>query len=138
MRTRVVITGMGVVSSLGSSPQQLHTALCAQQPGYTQIEEYKAEGFTPRRGGNMTSFQPELYLRGRLRSLDRTGRLVASAATLALADSGWDRESLNNSEVGLVLGTMFSSMHTIGEFDRHALLEGPSSASPLDFANTVI
>src|SRR5207248_758724 len=36
------------------------------------------------------------------------------------------------------LGTMFGSVHTISEFDRRALVEGPAYASPLDFANTVI
>jgi 3-oxoacyl-[acyl-carrier-protein] synthase II len=41
-------------------------------------------------------------------------------------------------EVGLVLGTMFCSVHTISEFDRRALEAGPAYASPMDFSNTVI
>src|SRR5262249_24087333 len=90
-------------------------------------------------GGDLASFQPELYLRGKLfRPLDRTGRLVAGAAALALENSGWNQEALEKHEVGLVLGTMFRSMHTIRQFDRHAIVEDPAYASPLDFANTVI
>jgi len=104
-----------------------------------RIEEFVPQGFEPRRGGSLTSFQPELHLQGKpFRALDRTRRLVASASTLALSSSGWDEQALKNNAVGLVLGTMFSSMHTIGQFDRHALIEGPSCASPMDFANTVI
>jgi len=41
-------------------------------------------------------------------------------------------------EVGLVLGTTFCSLRTIAEFDRRNLQLGPSYASPLDFANSVI
>ncbi len=139
MRRRVAITGMGVICSLGNSAQALHSALCEQRDGIGRIEEYVIEGFEPRRGGRLDSFLPESYLQGRLfRPLDRTGRLVASAATLTLQNSGWEKEAIEAIEVGLVLGTMFSSMHTIGQFDRQALMDGPSCASPLGFANTVI
>src|SRR5262249_12447237 len=70
--------------------------------------------------------------------LDRTSQLVTAAARLALDDSGWTRELRSSVEVGLVLGTMFCGVHTIGEFDRRAVTAGPAYASPLDFANTVI
>src|SRR5205085_7794233 len=73
-----------------------------------------------------------------LRPLDRTSRLVASAAQLALNDSGWSEALRNQHEVGLVLGTMFCSVRTISEFDRRAVEAGPAYASPLDFSNTVI
>lgn len=139
-RKRVAITGMGVISSLGNSPEVLHARLCDQQQvGYSRFDECASNGLAGGQGGGVASFQAEEYLRGRLlRPLDRTGRLVAAAAGLALADSGWTQEALVRQEVGLVLGTMFSSMHTIAEFDRHALTNGPSCASPMDFANTVI
>jgi len=137
MRRRVAITGTGVICSLGNSGEELHAALCDQRDGIGRIEDYVAEGFEPRPGGKLPSF--ESYLQGKpFRPLDRTGRLVAATATLALRNSGWGLEMLQAQEVGLVLGTMFSSMHTIGQFDRHAMTAGPSCASPLDFANTVI
>lgn len=138
-KKRTAITGLGVVSSLGNSPESLHSALCGQKSNFGRVDEYQAEGLVPRAGGRITSFKPEQYLQGRLlRPLDRTGRLVAAAAKLALESSGWTSESLITHEVGLVVGTMFSSMHTIIQFDRHSLTAGPSYASPMDFANTVI
>jgi 3-oxoacyl-[acyl-carrier-protein] synthase II len=57
---------------------------------------------------------------------------------LALADSGWTTEQRAAREVGLILGTMFCSVRTIGEFDRRAQQAGPEYASPLDFSNTVL
>src|SRR5205807_10348952 len=73
-----------------------------------------------------------------LRPLDKTSRLAASSARLALDDSGWSAEMVKQEEVGLVLGTMFGSLHTISEFDRRILDAGPAYVSPMDFANTVI
>jgi 3-oxoacyl-[acyl-carrier-protein] synthase II len=63
--------------------------------------------------------------------------MVASAVKLSLEDSGWSEEMLVSEEVGLVIGTMFCGLHTISEFDRAALVDGPSYVSPMDFANTV-
>src|SRR5262249_38544231 len=130
MRRRVAITGTGVICSLGNSGEELHAALCEQRDGIGRIEDYVAEGFAPRPGGKLSSF--DSYLEGRpSRPLAPPGRRVAATATLALQSSGWEIAALQAHEVGLVLGTMFSSMHTIGQFDRHAMTEGPSCASPL-------
>lgn len=139
MTKRVAITGMGVISSLGNSAAEMHSALCNGATGLHTIAGEVFHGFHCRQAGDLADFQAETFLPGKpLRSLDRTGRLVAAAACLALADSGWDREALSKHDVGLVLGTMFGSVHTISEFDRRALVEGVTYVSPLDFANTVI
>jgi 3-oxoacyl-[acyl-carrier-protein] synthase II len=136
-KRRVAITGMGVISSLGDSSANLHSALCRGLAGAYQFDELN--GFEGRGSGRITAFQPEAYLKGRnLRPLDRTGQLVVATAKLALADSGWTTERLAEHTAGLVLGTMFGSVHTIAKFDRHALEQGPACASPMDFANTVI
>jgi 3-oxoacyl-[acyl-carrier-protein] synthase II len=70
--------------------------------------------------------------------LDRISRIVTSAAQRALDAAGFSRQLRAEREVGLVLGTMFSGLRTIAEFDRRGLTRGPSYISPLDFANTVI
>jgi 3-oxoacyl-[acyl-carrier-protein] synthase II len=82
---------------------------------------------------------PDSYLHGRnAYPLDRPARLLAAAAQLALRDGGWRHEHLEHEDVGMFVGTMFSSAATISRFDCQALRDGPASASPFDFANTVI
>src|ERR1700694_1746691 len=131
MTKRVAITGMGVISSLGDSPEDLHSALCDGKKASYCLEDCKLEDATCTQGGSIASFEPEMYLTGKpLRPLDRTGRIVASAAKLALENSGWTPEALSQYDVGLVLGTMFGSAHTISEFDRRALTQGPAHVSP--------
>jgi 3-oxoacyl-[acyl-carrier-protein] synthase II len=136
---RAVITGAGLISSLGDRPELLYSALCEGRTCLRHLEEFAVNGSGCHLGGRIYNFRPELYLKGRpLRPLDRTSQLAAAAAALALADSGCTAERSAATEVGLTLGTMFGGVHTIAEFDRAQLTSGPASASPMAFSNTVI
>lgn len=139
MRKRVVITGVGVVSSLGDSPRDVHSSLCSGHSAIKPVDLFSTSGLGCPLGGQIPFFDAQKYLGKRnLRPLDRTSRLVTSAAQMALQDSGWSEAMRDSEEVGLVLGTMFCSVHTISTFDRRAVEAGPSYASPMDFSNTVI
>jgi 3-oxoacyl-[acyl-carrier-protein] synthase II len=139
MERRVVVTGIGVISALGDSPAALHTALCEGRSSLQPITLFNTDGLVCKQAHALASFTPEIYLgKKNLRALDRTSQLVTAAATLALDQSGWSTEMRRQHEVGLVLGTMFCSVHTISEFDRRGLTLGPNYVSPMDFANTVI
>jgi 3-oxoacyl-[acyl-carrier-protein] synthase II len=134
MNREVVITGRGVLSAVADSAEDLHAALVRGSDRAHLLARPESDD-----GLAVDPFQPEKYLGERnLRPLDRVGCLLACAAQRALADSGWCPERLREEEVGLVVGTMFSTAHTIGEFDRHALRESPCYASPMTFANTVL
>jgi 3-oxoacyl-[acyl-carrier-protein] synthase II len=139
MNREVVITGTGVVSPLGDSRGEVHEALCAGQTALKSVQGFDTPGIEPPLAGEIADFDPVAYLGSRnLRPLDRTSKLLTTAAKLAAEDSGWTAEMLAEHDVGLVVGTMFCSAHTISQFDQRGLREGPSRASPLDFANTVI
>lgn len=138
MMNRVVITGMGVLSSLGDSPESVHTALCEGRSGIRPLQDRDGSlnGYI---GVEIAEFTPQTYLGEKnFRPLDRTSQLAASAVHLVLQASGWSAEMRQTHEVGLVLGTMFCSVRSIAEFDRRAMTLGPSYAKPLDFPNTVI
>ena len=139
MSTRVVVTGAGLVSALGDTPQALHRALLEGRSGLGPIELFETGPLGPIHGGEIKRFAPQDYLgKKNFRPLNRIAQVTAAAAQQTLEASGWSVEAREEHEVGFVLGTMFCSVHTITAFDRHALTAGPSYASPLDFANTVI
>jgi 3-oxoacyl-[acyl-carrier-protein] synthase II len=103
------------------------------------IELFPTDGIGCRQAGEIRPFEPRDYLGERnLRPIDRTSRLLLVAAQGALESSGWTSELRAQRETGLALGTTFCSVRTIAEFDRRGLQLGPSYASPLDFANSVI
>jgi 3-oxoacyl-[acyl-carrier-protein] synthase II len=139
MGRRVVVTGAGLLSPLGDSGAALHAALLAGRSGLGPITLFPTDGLPPLLVGELPAFDAAAYLgEGNLRPLDRISRIVTAAAERALAAAGFSRELRAEREVGLVLGTMFSGLKTIAEFDRRGLTRGPSYVSPLDFANTVI
>ena len=136
--TPVVITGAGVVTAIAHSAAELHDVLCdsgGYRPG--PVTTFSTAGLACGLGGVVEPEVLERALAGRpLAAIDKTGQLAIVAGQRALAASGLDK--VPPAELGLVLGTMFSSAHTIGEFDRRAQTAGPEFASPLDFANTVL
>jgi 3-oxoacyl-[acyl-carrier-protein] synthase II len=139
MRRRVVVTGAGVISPLGDAGAALHAALLAGESSLKPIELFPTDGLATHEAGEIRPFDPKIYLGERnLRPIDRTSRLLLVAAGQALARSGWGADALAAREVGLVTGTNFCSVRTIAEFDRRGQQLGPSYASPIDFANSVI
>lgn len=140
MENRVAITGVGLISSLGDSSSLLFEALCNGRFGLRrESESGDGSGCGCHLAGRLNPYEPEKYLPGRpLRPLDRISQMASASCGLALQSGGWDSESRARMDVSVVLGTMFGGMHTIGEFDRAAIVSGPASVSPMTFANTVI
>ncbi len=139
MRRRIAVTGAGAISPLADSPEGLHAALCEGRSGLKPVELFPMDGLGEHQAGEIRPFEPRDYLGERnLRPVDRTSRLLLVAAQQALDAGGWTPEMRAGTDVGLVLGTTFCSVRTIAEFDRRGLQLGPSYASPLDFANSVI
>ena len=139
MKKRVAITGRGTLTTLGDDPVVIQRALCAGRSGLQAIDLIGPNGVMNYFGGQLTSFAPQKYLGNRmLRALDRTSLFLASAAQLALRDAELPELGPDTHELGLVVGTMFSSMQTVAAFDRRVLTEGPRCASAMDFANTVL
>ena len=131
----VVITGAGVVTPLAQSPRALHQALCDGTDPMTRLTAFAGAGVACDRGAaiDVAPMWRELgHPPGA--GVDRIGQLTIVAARRALSSAG----VADTAAMGMVLGTMFSGAHTIGEFDRRALTAGPQFASPLDFANTVL
>jgi 3-oxoacyl-[acyl-carrier-protein] synthase II len=139
MGRRVVVTGAGAISPVGDSPAGFHSALREGRSGLKPVELFPLDGIGPCQAGEIRPFEPREHLGDRnLRPVDRTSRLLLVAAGQALEEAGWMEERRMVSEVGLVVGTTFCSVRTIAEFDRRGQKLGPSYASPMDFANSVI
>lgn len=136
MKTRVVVTGAGVISPLGAGIEEFERRLYAGESALKPSVQF---------GGNTTAevmdFQPQTWLGNKgVRVLDRTARLLCVATHMAFCDAGVTspappEEGLG---LGLVYGTMFGSMRSITSFDWTSVTEGPSYVSPMEFPNTVI
>jgi 3-oxoacyl-[acyl-carrier-protein] synthase II len=121
---RIVITGVGLLSSLGIGASAVFASMVAGETGKSgEIPEFNAATFLGDRG---------------LRHFDRTALVLASAARLAAEQSGLENAGYGPEEIGVVVGSTHGSIQAITEFDQEAVREGPNYVNPQDFANTVI
>ena len=134
----VVITGMGLVTPLGDTPEALHDALCAGKRAMRPVSLFPTTGLGAHEAAEVDFDHRHYFGRANVRPLDRTARLATAAAQQALDTSGWTSEMRAEHDVGLVLGTMFGGLDTVTAFDLRTQTAGPKYAKPLDFANSVI
>ncbi|OGW53944.1 MAG: hypothetical protein A2Z46_06280 [Nitrospirae bacterium RBG_19FT_COMBO_55_12] len=136
---RVVLSGIGVISSIGTGRDRYWEALCRGETGFRRITLFDPTSFHVQSAGEISDFDP-LSLLGKkgLRELDRSTRLICSAARLALDDARLSITEDNTGSIGVSLGTTFGSLHSISQFDRSGLIEGPRFVNPSHFPNTVI
>jgi len=136
---KIVITGLGVVSSIGIGREAFWKALKNGDSGIKPVSLFDTTQVKSKLAGEIKDFAPEEILGPKgLRNLDRTTRLVLCGAKLALEDASFNVTDENQSDVGVVLGSTMGSIWSISEFDKIALREGQKGVNPAEFQNTVI
>jgi 3-oxoacyl-[acyl-carrier-protein] synthase II len=133
------VTGIGVLSPVGIGRERYWEALAMGKSGFSPISLFDTSSFTVHMGGQVQDFDPAVFLGKKgLRDLDRSTRLFCSAAALAIDDAHLRITDENSSSMGISTGTTFGSLHSIFQFDRDGLIEGPRFVNPSHFPNTVI
>jgi 3-oxoacyl-[acyl-carrier-protein] synthase II len=139
LERRVVVTGIGVLSPIGTGKEAFWDGLRTGQSGFRAATLFDTAPFVSGTAGEIAGFDPVAILGKKgIRDLDRSTRLLCSAASLALNDSGLTVTEANTRQTGVSIGATFGSLHSISQFDRSALLEGPRFVNPSHFPNTVI
>lgn len=139
MQNRVVFTGVGVLACNGEGRAAYWQALKEGKVGYKPITLFDAAEFSCRTAGEISEFDAKVYMGPKgLRTLDRSTKLLVSAAKLALDDSRFIVTEENTDDVGVSAGTTLGSLKSICEFDEVILKEGPRYTNPALFPNTVI
>lgn len=132
MRRRVVITGLGVVTSLGETVDELWEALCAGKSGIGPITRWDPTKYPVRFGGECTHFDVTKYgVDGReAKRLDRFGQFGLAAAVSAVKDSGVDFSKEDSYRCGVVIGSGIGGIETLEEQNRILVARGVGRVSP--------
>ncbi|MHA0855927.1 beta-ketoacyl-ACP synthase II [Paenibacillus sp. CMAA1364] len=132
MNQRVVITGMGVVTSLGNELDTLWDNLIAGNSGVSQIESFDVSEYNTRIAASVKEFDPEEYVdRKEVRKMDRFVQFAAVAGMKALQHSGLDIEKDSNPErVGVIIGSGIGGLGTWEDQHNILLQKGPKRISP--------
>ncbi len=132
MKQRVVITGLGVMSSLGRDLETFWASLLAGKSGISQIESFDASEYPTRIAAEIKDFNPEEYFdKKEARRMDRFVQFAVAATLMALKDSGLNiKEDTNPERVGVYVGSGIGGLSTWEEQHKILLEKGPKRVSP--------
>jgi 3-oxoacyl-[acyl-carrier-protein] synthase II len=127
----VVITGLGVVSPIGIGRDAYWDALMNGQAGARQISAFDPKDSPCRIAGEVTGFDPEVFIPPKaVRRSDRFTQFALAAAQMAIADAGLDVSTLDLARCGVVVGSGMGGLATIEAEHRVLQQKGPSRVSP--------
>src|SRR5579862_3176802 len=113
---RVVITGMGLVTALGSEIDAFWRNITAGKSGVSAIEGFDAAEYATRFAAEIKDFQADRYMERReARKMDRFVQFAVAASTVAVSASGLEITEANAARVGVLIGSGVGGLHTIEE-----------------------
>jgi len=128
---RVVITGMGVVTPLGSELETFWDNLLKGRSGIGRITRFDTADYDCRIAGEVRDFEPRNVFNNPkdVKRTDRFTQMAMGAAKMAMKDSGIDIEKTNRERFGVIVSSGIGGLKTLE--DQHSALvnKGPSRVS---------
>jgi 3-oxoacyl-[acyl-carrier-protein] synthase II len=130
-RRRVAVTGLGLVTPLGTGVEKNWEALSQGRSGIGTISRFDAKDFPTRIAGEVRDFRAEDFIEKKeIKKMDLFIHYSMAAADMALADSGLKIEEGNAERVGVVIGVGLGGLPTIEEYHTLYLESGLRRISP--------
>jgi len=127
----VVVTGLGVVASLGFDVETFWANILAGRNGITRVTQFDVTDYACKIGAEVVGFDPARYMDPKeVRRNDRYTHFGFAAAKLAVADSDLNPAAENGDRVGVIIGSGIGGMHTYEQQLKILLERGPRKVSP--------
>jgi 3-oxoacyl-[acyl-carrier-protein] synthase II len=124
MRPAVVVTGLGMVTSIGTGQEEFWDALIAGRCGFGPVKSFDTSKYSVHLGAEIVDFNPTQYVfKLDPSTIGRASHLAIAAARLALQDASFDLnlESIDRTQAGVCVGTTSGEPHFIERFDDQYL-----------------
>jgi 3-oxoacyl-[acyl-carrier-protein] synthase II len=131
MSNRVVVTGLGVISPVGTGKDVFWQNLIAGKSGIGPVTRFDVSDMPTKIAGEINDFDPGLYMdRKEARRMDRFAQFALAAAKLAVTDSKLDLEQEDRDRIGVVVGCGIGGVITFEEQKETLISKGPGRVSP--------
>jgi len=139
-KRRVVITGLGIISPVGSTVEGAWQNILAGKSGIKPIATFDVSAFPVRFHGPVADFDAEKYLPSKdLRRMDPFMHYGFAAAAEALKDSGIQITPANSPRIGVAMGAGIGGLHTIEEnYEKYLETRTPKKISPFFVPGSII
>ncbi|GAA2711249.1 MULTISPECIES: beta-ketoacyl-[acyl-carrier-protein] synthase family protein [Streptomyces] len=130
-RRRVVLTGFGVISSIGIGAEEFTASLRAGRSGVSPISVFDVEGFAHVNGCEVKGFEPGRWIsRTPVEELGRASRFAVAAARMAVEDAGLDPADLAGRRGLVSVGTTDGESYELDRLVAAELADGPERMDP--------
>lgn len=131
MKKRVVITGLGCVTPVGTGKEDFWVNIKSGVSGIDKITRFDYTNYQTQIAGEVKDFTPEDYIsKKELKKMDRFTQFAMVASKLAVADSELDLDSIDRYRMGTVIGTGIGGVETIEAQHKNLLEKGNRRVSP--------
>lgn len=131
MKRRVVVSGMGAVSPIGNSVEELWQGIRTHRCGIDAITHFDTADFKVKLAAEVKDLDMEQYFSKRdLKFNDRFTQFARIAAKQAMLDSGLDVHKENMERFGVIIGSGIGGIATIEQAQKNMESRGPSRVSP--------
>ena len=131
MKKRVVITGLGCVTPVGTGKEDFWVNIKSGVSGIDKITRFDYTNYQTQIAGEVKDFTPEDYIsKKELKKMDRFTQFAMVASKLAVADSELDLDSIDRNRMGTVIGTGIGGVETIEAQHKNLLEKGNRRVSP--------
>ena len=128
---KVVVTGMGVLTSVGDGIDEFWASLKSGKSGITEVTRFDCSDIASKVASEINSFNPEDFMDPKeVRRNDRYAHLALAATHRALTDANLSREDLVPDRTGVLVGSGIGGMETIEKQMTTLIERGPRRVSP--------
>ncbi len=137
---RVVVTGVGLVCSVGTGTEQTWAAVLKGQSGIGPITQFDASQFDARIAGEVKEFNPHLYVEKKeVKKMGRFIQFAMAASSFAVESSGLQLPDEAEAEnVGVYIGSGIGAFEIIEREHRTLLERGPGRISPFFIPSVIV
>ena len=131
MKRRIVVTGTGLVTPLGTGTGKSWSNLCDGKSGISHITRFDTTDFGVKIAAEVKDFNPEDFIEPKLaKHLDPFVQYALAAAGMALKESGLTIDNANAERVGVFTGNGIGGLSTIEKYHSILLERGPRKITP--------
>lgn len=131
MKKRIVITGIGVITPIGTGKEAFTQALREGKSGANRITTFDVSAFSTQIAAHVKDFNVEDHLdKKKARRMAQFSQYGLVAAKMAVADSGLDPSKEDLSRIGVITGTGIGGLDVIEHEEKNLVEKGPRRVSP--------
>ncbi len=138
MKKRVVITGLGLITPLGTGSYEIYERFLNGENGIRRITKFDPEGFSSQIAGEVDFDEGAFIPPKEARKMDNFIKYAIAASEIAVQDSGLKIDSSNCNEIGVLIGSGIGGLNYIEQQYKVLMERGPRRVSPFFIPSVII